>query len=245
MLVELGAPGRPEKRQRQQLAGLGARAGVHLEHGPDDARDHRAHFGEHRVRVVHLAAQNELFDPRVIQRRLAAECLFDGMERRLAREQHVENHPRRPNVHFVAVAVAEHLGRHVVDRAALRAERLGLVFDLRQAQVDDFDAVRGRALEQNVLGLEVAVHWVSPTDAVVVHVRQRLEQLHHDAPHEPERHRLALPGHAVEKLAAVQELHHDENIRRVDVVLENLDHVDVVDFDQQLDFPANVGGRVA
>ena len=179
-----------------------------------------------------------------------------------------------------ALAALEQLGRKVSARAEERARLLRggvgrrralggvvVVEHLREAEVDDLDDRLGAAraarrapeeavarrlvLEQQVLGLEVAVD-----DAARVHEVDRREDL--------AQHRrggrlgeLALLDDVIEELAALHDLHHeqdallvDEHVRELDdrrvraVALEREQHVDLVlELREQAGVPGETGAR--
>lgn len=78
---------------------------------------------------------------------------------------------------------------------------------------------------------------------MVVHVGQRAEDLDHHVSDELECDRIFVLSDAVEELASLEQLHHDEDVRSVQVILVNFDHIDMVDFDQQVDFLADLTHR--
>eukprot|EP00968_Pinguiococcus_pyrenoidosus_P013929 scaffold1272_cov250-Pinguiococcus_pyrenoidosus.AAC.21 len=100
--------------------------------------------------------------------------LAAAVEGRRAREEHVGDHAHGPHVAVVVVVAAEHLGRHVVRRAAAQLELRVVVEVLAEAEVDQLHHHVAGALDEPVLQLEVAVH-----DAALVkvpHGRQHLAQ---------------------------------------------------------------------
>ena len=152
-------------------------------------------------------------------------------ERHATGLQDVGDHADGPDVHGRAVHLPLHdLGRQVAGRAAggrQPAHRMGLAVSrtqrenlTREAKVGDLDVgVVLLVLQQNVLGLQVAVH-----DAAVVAVGDGVEQRAHDGL------RLALrvaglADDGVEELAAGAELLH--HVEVVVVLVEALDADDV------------------
>ena len=102
----------------------------------------------------------------------------------------------------------------------------GLDAHLREAEVDDLDEVAARAhrLEDDVLGLEIAVD-----DAEVVRFGERGEHLPQDVDDAPERERPLLVRDAREVLAA-QELHHEVELAVVGLAeVDDGDRVRVVE----------------
>mmetsp|Transcript_20479 Transcript_20479/g.78520 ORF Transcript_20479/g.78520 Transcript_20479/m.78520 type:complete len:204 (-) Transcript_20479:908-1519(-) len=87
------------------------------------------------------------------------------VERRKARQQHVEQHACTPHVHCHAVAALrqplgcqQHLWCDILRCTAKGAHHSLSVDNARQAKVGELDVgIRPAALEQNILGLEVAV----------------------------------------------------------------------------------------
>ena len=79
---------------------------------------------------------------------------------------------------------------------------------------------------------------------MVVDVRERLQDLGHDVVDEAQRHFVPVLDDVVEEFAALEILHHDEYIARVNVVFVDFDHIDMVDFGQEVDFAADFGDRV-
>mmetsp|Transcript_48062 Transcript_48062/g.148315 ORF Transcript_48062/g.148315 Transcript_48062/m.148315 type:complete len:343 (-) Transcript_48062:141-1169(-) len=111
------------------------------------------------VRELHLALQDLLVDP---ERRVV-------VERRVPRDEFVQQDPHRPPVHRLAVALAlDHLGRQVLGRPAQRERPLRHL--LREPEVRDLDVPL--VVQQQVLRLQVAVD-----DVFGVHVLEREHQL--------------------------------------------------------------------
>jgi hypothetical protein len=131
-------------------------------------------------------------------------------EGRVAAEEDVEDDAQRPDVALGAVLGVgrDHLGRNVAGRPARRAHHLVRPGqDLGEAHVGQLDGrVVLLALEQHVLGLEVAVD-----DALAVGVGDGRRHQPHHLP----RLALAVAGllaDAVEELAAGDELDDDEEV---------------------------------
>ena len=140
-----------------------------------------------------------LLDPRLGRR------LRRAAERVAAGEEDVEQHARRPHVDFLVVRAAEHLGRHVVERAADLLERRRARRPAhREAEVDELEERRavGRR-EQQVLRLEVAVD-----DVLLVARAERLQHVVRHARREPLRV-LRLLREPVGQLAARAQLLHE------------------------------------
>ena len=124
-----------------------------------------------------------------------------GLEGQAPGEQLVEDDADRVEVAARVERIAARLlGAHVLGRAAddagardARLLRVGA--DLREAEVDDLHEVAARAhrLEDDVLGLEIAVD-----DALVVRFGERRERLAQDVDDAPEGQRPLLVGDARE-----------------------------------------------
>ena len=132
-----------------------------------------------------------------------------GLEGQPAREELVEDDADRVEIAARVERIAARLlGAHVLGRAAhdagardARLLRLGA--HLGQAEVDDLDEVAARPhrLEDDVLGLEIAVD-----DVLVVRLGERRERLPEHVDDAPEGQRPVLVGDARE-VAPAQELH--------------------------------------
>jgi len=100
------------------------------------------------------------------------------VERHVPSEQSEEAHPERPHIHGVRVRLAlDHLGRHVRDRADMRAVRIvGFQKVVSEAKVGHLDvSVVAVVHVQEVLWLQVAVY-----DLLGFQVRQCRAHLSND-----------------------------------------------------------------
>ena len=78
------------------------------------------------------------------------------------------------------------------------------------------------------------------TYIVKVHIRQGTEQLTHHVLNKAHCQRLLALCDSIEELAAVQKFHDNENVGGVKIIFINLDHIDMIYFNQQLDFFTNL-----
>ena len=127
-----------------------------------------------------------------------------------ATEGDIQHHPRAPYVCLRAVGLQEHFRRHVLGRPQHLLDPLPRVEERGDAKVDELDVVvAGAVAEEDVLGLDVAVH-----DAAEVAVQQGLDKR---AAHLGGRllgQATALTD-AVKEVAAQAQLHHDVDLLRM------------------------------
>ena len=80
------------------------------------------------------------------------------VKRQRPAQQRVEDHAARPHVDLgpCVELAADDLGRRIVRRPARRLEEVAVAHEVAQAKVGDLDGEAVAAVEQQVLGLEVA-----------------------------------------------------------------------------------------
>ena len=131
-------------------------------------------------------------------------------KRRQAAQEDVENDARAPHVALHAVLALEHLGRHVIGAAHHFIQHLARLDEHGEAKVGRLeDAGVARRAQQEILGLQVAVHHAQLV-AVVQHAQ-------HGAEHGRSLALAVVPSlhNAVEQLAAAAVLHHQVHRARV------------------------------
>ena len=217
-LVELGLhwvrrgqlPVGGEPRMRADLGHRGAAVRVHLEHAADQVACARLEVRRHlEAAGAHLAEQH--LDVRVVERQAAA-------------EQGKQDDAAAPDVaRGAVVALATHdLGARVVGAAAAGLEHLLRRLQGGHAKVGDLDHL-ARAVEQQVLGLQVAVADAEPV--AIVHAKDHLAEVvaclvRTEAP----------PGdEVVKQLAAGDVLHHQVQLLARLVHVPEAEQVRVLD----------------
>ncbi|GJP61542.1 hypothetical protein CLOP_g18688 [Closterium sp. NIES-67] len=166
-------------------------------------------------------------------------------ERRVPRHHHKQHHPRAPHVRLGPIRARQHLGRHVVRSADQLRQRLARLEARRHTKVDQPDlhapaapptpaalfprgpAARGPLgqavgrYEQDVLGLDIAVHHALPV-AEGQCCQQLLQHRGRAALAEP-----AALFYAVEEVAAAADLHDNVHVAVVLKGAVDLDDVGV------------------
>mmetsp|Transcript_6878 Transcript_6878/g.15973 ORF Transcript_6878/g.15973 Transcript_6878/m.15973 type:complete len:487 (-) Transcript_6878:1464-2924(-) len=167
-----------------------------LEHALDERLALAAHRWVLRLRVDHLLIH-----------------ILDGVspKRRQPHDHLIQDAAQRPPVHLEAVRLAQPNLRSKIHRSA--AERVSSLTLLREAKIGQLDVPV--AVEQHVLGLEVAVE-----DVLRVDVAHHLDHLHHRPSHLLGREPL-LGEDKLREVAVGDDVHHeDEELGVLEGVLE-------------------------
>ena len=237
-VLALGEPDGPQREVAGQLLVLPDPVAQRLGHAVDLVQQH-AGVGGSLVEIARGRPRDQRVDvrrqaghDRRRRRDVLVHVLVGHLDRGLALvrlgagEQLVEQHPDGVHVGArVAAAVDDELGGEVGDGADEHAAGggvLGVGGDgLGQAEVGDLDpAVVG---DQDVLGLDVAVDQAGP-----VGVREGREDRLHEGQGARRRHRALLADHVAQRVPG-DVLHHEEDDVVVGALVEDGDHVGVVE----------------
>mmetsp|Transcript_22684 Transcript_22684/g.35057 ORF Transcript_22684/g.35057 Transcript_22684/m.35057 type:complete len:354 (-) Transcript_22684:144-1205(-) len=231
-LAELGERGRQVLARQVRVGGHDPGVPQQLRGGLPLLVVHHQHLGYQVPRllghVVPVGRMELVLPPADLAEELVLVLVVEG---RVAPQQDVRDHARRPQVRLPAVLeAAEDLGGHVTRGAAglLHLPHLGDVAG--EAEVGDLDVgvVLPRG-QQQVLRLQVPVH-----DVVGVQVVQRAQQQGHQVARLLLRVLLLLHD-AVEQLPAHHQLEDEDGLRALVEHVRQLDHVLVVQLLHDLD----------